>query len=183
MSHKNTMPASTVAGRLELRDPALSLRPVTTADDPFLRFLNAQERGAPYAGLGLPDTLLEKILATHLRAQTDGYVAQYRRAEQLMIHREGEPIGRLWLTLEPAPLGQGLRIIDMVLREEVRNNGIGRDILCSLVDSARSIGIARVTLSAFAANERAIKLCKRIGFRLVGGTDEVGNIAMVYPLT
>ncbi len=155
---------------------------MTTADQPFLTFLNAQERGAPYAGLGLPAGLLDKILETHLRAQTEGYMAQYRRAEHLIICRAWEPIGHLWLTLESGQQGQSLRIIDMVLREEVRNNGIGRDLLCSFVDSARALLLAQVTTSVFAANERAIKLCKRIGFRVIGGPDQSGNISMIYSL-
>jgi RimJ/RimL family protein N-acetyltransferase len=171
-----------LAERIRLRDPAMSLRIVAPADMSFQLQLNAEERGAAYAGLGLPDALVEKLLAAHLKAQSDDFRAQYPRAEHLIVSRHGEAIGRLSLTLEVNDFGLCLRLIDILLVQEQRGQGFGRDILCGIIDSARAMRLTRVNLSVFAANERAIRLFKKVGFRLQGGADESLNFAMIYPL-
>jgi RimJ/RimL family protein N-acetyltransferase len=175
-------PRLPVADRFTLRDRAMTLRAATATDDAFLQLLNRQERCAVYSCLGLPDPLLEKMLATHLRAQTEGFVEQYRGAERVLVCRQGEPIGRVWLALEGSGAARSLRLIDIALRTDVQGMGIGGDLLCSFVDSARAMRLERVIVSVFAGNDRGMKLCRRIGFGQQGVTDDAGNVTMVYPL-
>jgi len=165
-----------------LSDPTMSLRPAAALDDAFLIELNADERGIAYRGLGLPDSLVAQMLLSHLEAEIDAHAVQFPDAERMIICRDREPIGRLLVTLEISDFGLCLRLIDLALIAGMRGTGHGRAILCSIVDSARAMRLARVTLKVFAANERAIKLFKRIGFRTQGGVDEGMNVTMAYVL-
>jgi RimJ/RimL family protein N-acetyltransferase len=176
---KSDMP---LCNRLRLRDPALSLRPVDPLDDDFLIALNVQERGSAYRGLGLSDSLVAKMLAAHRDAEIEARADQFPFAEDLIICCNRHPIGRLAVTLEISDFGLCLRLIDPELSANMRGRGHGRTVLCGIIDSARAMKLARVTLTVFAAKVRAIKLFKHIGFRTQGGADDGMNLTMAYML-
>jgi RimJ/RimL family protein N-acetyltransferase len=168
--------------KIRMRTAGLALRPVQPADEPFLRRLNAEERSVAYDGLGLPSTLLEKLLECHLRAQADRIARQFPDAEHFIICFVDAPIGRLSLSLEHSQFGRCLRIVDIAVCADMRGRSLGRDVVGSIVAAARALRYGRVTLSVFAANEQAIKFFKKVGFRLKGGADEAQDMPMAFQL-
>ena len=58
--------------------------------------------------------------------------------------------------------------IDIGLREEFCNEGIGTELLKELIDYARKYGYEKLELGVFAINERAIHTYKKVGFKECG---------------
>ena len=168
--------------RIRLRDSDLALRLMVEDDQAFLDRLNAQERGPSYAELDLAEPLLRAMLATHLKAEADEFATLYPGRVELLILLRSAAIGRLVLNPEANEFGLCLRIVDLVLLSDFQNRGIGSDLLCSVIDSARALRFTRLLARVFGANEGAIRLLKRVGFRQQGSADAGVNIMLMYPL-
>lgn len=54
---------------------------------------------------------------------------------------------------------------NMLVKEEFRGRGVGTALLKSLIEWAKEQGAQKVMVSAYASNERAIELYKRMGFK------------------
>lgn len=171
-----------LVNRIKLRNIDLMLRPLVAEDQPFLERLNAQERAPSYADLGLSEPLLQAMLASHLKAEADEFKAQYPERVEFLVLCQSSEIGRLILNPEANDFGLCLRIVDLVLLNEVRNKGIGSDLVCSVIDSARALRFTRLLAKVFGANEGAIRLLRRVGFRQQGNADAGVNILLMYPL-
>jgi ribosomal protein S18 acetylase RimI-like enzyme len=63
-------------------------------------------------------------------------------------------------------------VLGMGVLASHRGEGIGKALLFSTIEAAKSIGISRIELEVFASNERAIKLYKDHGFIMEGVTKE-----------
>ncbi|MDH5688209.1 MAG: GNAT family N-acetyltransferase [Candidatus Bathyarchaeota archaeon] len=58
--------------------------------------------------------------------------------------------------------------IGLLIRSGHRDVGIGTEMMKTLIDQARMMGLKVLVLSVFATNERAIHVYKKVGFREVG---------------
>jgi ribosomal protein S18 acetylase RimI-like enzyme len=94
----------------------------------------------------------------HSRAQHTDYRRDYADADWLVIEREGEAVGRLYLDRR----AQAHRIIDIALMPHVRNRGFGRALLRDLLDEATAAG-KPVTIYVEKLNP-AMRLYQRLGF-------------------
>jgi len=63
--------------------------------------------------------------------------------------------------------GEG-QIMNIAVREAFRRQGIGRLLLCSLINEGKKRGTGLFTLEVSSGNEAAIRLYERFGFREVG---------------
>jgi RimJ/RimL family protein N-acetyltransferase len=54
--------------------------------------------------------------------------------------------------------------VSLAMRKEFRGLGLGRALLDTAVDWARAVGVAKLTLSVFPTNTRAIALYHAVGF-------------------
>ena len=89
--------------------------------------------------------------------------------------RYARPAGRLFLALdkERAAGCGALRRFDeqacemkrLYVRQEYRGNGVGREIINALMNSAREIGYVRMRLDTLPSMAKAISLYRTLGFR------------------
>jgi len=58
--------------------------------------------------------------------------------------------------------------LGLLIRSSYRDVGIGTEMMKTLIDQARIMGLKVLVLSVFATNERAIHVYKKVGFKEVG---------------
>jgi RimJ/RimL family protein N-acetyltransferase len=59
--------------------------------------------------------------------------------------------------------------IGIAIREGCRDVGLGTEMMRTLIEQAKSLGLKVLTLCAFATNERAIRVYEKVGFVKTGG--------------
>lgn len=129
---------------------------------PFLLALYASTRADELARAGWPPDAQRAFAAQQFGAQHKYYRTFYPDAEWLIVERDGEPLGRLYLDRSD----QELRIVDISLIPSYRGKGLGTAMLRDLLAHAAASG-RRVSLQVDAAN-RASALYRRLGFEQVG---------------
>jgi ribosomal protein S18 acetylase RimI-like enzyme len=154
-----------LAARIVPRNPLIRFKPVTVADEPFLRYLFNTVRAADFAGAGLPQAMLDVILDQQFRAQSKGYATQFPGATSLVVVKGSERVGRLLLAEEE----RRWHIVDIALLPSVRGQGIGSDIISAAARAAEEQGAEQLTLSVLAGNLAAQRLYLRLGFAAVDG--------------
>lgn len=143
---------------------ALSLRPALPDDLPFLAAVYASTRIEELAPTGWPDEAKTAFLQQQFSAQHDHYHTHYPGADFLIIERDGQPIGRLYVARWP----RELRLMDIALLPQYRNRGLGTQILRGLLAEAQASG-KRVSLHVEAYNP-AMRLYERHGFQKITDT-------------
>jgi RimJ/RimL family protein N-acetyltransferase len=59
-------------------------------------------------------------------------------------------------------------ILGIIIRNDFRDVGIGTEMMNTLIEKAREMGLKVLTLSAFASNKRAIHVYEKVGFTITG---------------
>jgi len=136
-------------------------RPMTDEDLPFAAALYASVRAEEVAMTGWPPQMQAAFLEQQHQAQHRHYRGFYPDGEWLIVERDGEAIGRLYLADEA---GSQL-LMDISLLPQERGAGLGTAILTDLVAAARNEGRA-MTLHVEAHNP-ARRLYERFGFATV----------------
>jgi ribosomal protein S18 acetylase RimI-like enzyme len=140
---------------------ALSLRPITPADDAFLARVYASSRAEELAVTGWSEELKEDFCRRQFDAQREYYAANYPEASFQIIERDGWPVGRLYVDRWE----KEIRIVDITLLPEFRGSGMGTKLLRDLQEEARS---ARKSLTIHVERfNRALGLYQRLGFEQV----------------
>jgi RimJ/RimL family protein N-acetyltransferase len=139
----------------------ITCRPMAETDLPFVEALYASTRAEEVALTGWPPEQQKAFLAQQHRAQHNHYRVSYATAEWLIVEREGEPIGRLYLDERE----DRVRIIDISLVPAARGRGIGGVLLADIIAAAEDCGLG-VTLHV-EVNNPARRLYERLGFRPV----------------
>ncbi len=133
-------------------------RPMVEADLPFAAALYASTRVEEVAMTGWPLDQQRAFLAQQHHAQHSHYRIHYAGMAWLILEREGQPIGRLYLD----DRSDELRIVDISLMPDARGLGIGRALLEDVQDLARAGG---KSLSIHVEkNNPARRLYDRLGF-------------------
>ena len=142
-------------------DFGISYRQFTEEDMPFVAELYASTRRDEVAMTGWPTEMQEAFLNQQHEAQHSHYSLHFADAEWLIIEREGEAIGRLYLRDVP----DDLHIIDISLIPENRGKGIGGAIMQDILDQARGRGKG-VSIHV-ERNNPARSLYARLGFEMI----------------
>jgi len=139
----------------------IAYRAMTDADLPFVAALYASTRAEEVAATGWPDDLRRAFLAQQHEAQHSHYRKFYPEAERLIIEREGEAIGRLYL----AEWERELRVVDIALVPAARGTGIG----CAILRDVQALATARGKAVSIHVekNNPARRLYDRLGFAAV----------------
>ncbi len=140
----------------------ITLRPESDDDLDLLRRVYGASRDREMALLISWSTeQKEEFLAQQFDAQRQHYRTHYPAASFDVIERDGKPIGRLYV----ARLEAEIRLMDIALLPEFRNQGIGRALCETLLAEAREEGCV-VSLHVEDDNP-AKRLYERLGFREV----------------
>ena len=138
-----------------------ALRPITPADRELLYRIYASTRAEELAVTGWDDTQKAAFLQMQFDAQHRYYMENYRDARFQVIEWDRAPVGRLYLARWP----DEIRIIDIALLPEYRGQGLGSQLLRSILADARQAGLP-VTIHVERFNP-ALSLYERLGFRMV----------------
>ena len=147
--------------------PRITVRSEAPQDEPFLRrLIMGTVEGQLGAAAWAPD-MREIILNLQYHARRQAIRSRFPDGESRMILVDGSEAG--WLHV--AELREETRLVEIMVLDEYRGQGIGTAVLRDLVARAKAAG-KPVRLSVDARNAGAMQLYERIGFRLTG-SDEV----------
>jgi ribosomal protein S18 acetylase RimI-like enzyme len=139
----------------------IALRPITSADAPFLRDLYATTRAEELRPVPWTDEEKRRFCNSQFAAQTAHYEEHYPGCAFSIVELEGRPIGRLYVHRGD----DDIRVVDNSLGPEVRGCGIGgtlmADILAEGDATAKSVSIHVEHFNP------ALRLYDRLGFRHV----------------
>jgi ribosomal protein S18 acetylase RimI-like enzyme len=147
------------SGRSDRLPRSLVFRPAVDADRPFLRALYASTREDEMRLLDWTEEQKDEFLTQQFNAQHVYYHEQFPAAEFLVVERNGEAIGRIYLDRRATEL----RLVDIALVPEARNQGLGRALLQDLLDEGRAANLP-VSIHVEQYNP-AMRLYLRLGFR------------------
>jgi ribosomal protein S18 acetylase RimI-like enzyme len=140
----------------------ISYRPVRPNDGELLFSIYASTREDEMRLVPWTEDEKQSFLRQQFEAQRTHYRRYLPETEYLVIERNGQPIGRLYLDRRD----DELRIVDIALLTEHRGGGIGNAILTDLIDEASGSGVpVRIHVER---NNPALGLYRRLGFREIG---------------
>lgn len=144
-------------------DRVIRLRGIQAQDENFLFQVYSSSRQDEMALVGWTDEQKEAFLRMQFNAQSSYYRGNYPGAEFQIILWNEQPIGRLYIhrTLHE------IRIIDITLLPDYRNQGIGA-YLMNWISVEAQTNCVPITLHVNKLNP-AKHLYDRLGFRLVEG--------------
>lgn len=136
----------------------ISYRPVEESDLPFLKRVYRSTREDELQMTGWDEAFKELFINQQFEAQHQYYHEAYHDASFEVILLDGIPAGRLYLWESV----HQIRIVDIALLPEYRNQGAGTTILQELIRKSETHG---KTLSIHVeVYNPALNLYKRLGF-------------------
>ncbi len=151
---------------------SIGLRPAVPADEPFLFQVYASAREEQLQLVGWNDDQKTALLRMQFAAQDSGYRQGFPGSGYEVILNDGQPVGRVFIHHST----DEIRVVDLGLLPEHRNQGIGGALLKAVLDEGTETGKpVRLHVETF---NRAVRLYERLGFVPIG-TDRV-HIEMEY---
>ena len=148
-------------GRSSRLPTSVSFRPAAEADKPFLCALYASTREDELRVVDWPETQKKAFLDTQFEAQHRYYHEQFPTADYLVVELDGEAIGRIYVDRR----ADELRLVDIALIPEARNQGLGEALLLDLLDEGQAASLPiRIHVEKF---NPAMHLYLRLGFKPV----------------
>lgn len=95
---------------------------------------------------------------------------------RLVAVRDGTVTG--WAALSPVSdrcVYGGVAEESVYVAEEARGRGVGRELLEALIAGAEESGIWTIQTGIFPENEASVRLHQRVGFRIVGTRERLGQ--------
>ena len=142
--------------------PAVTTRPVDSADTPFLMDVFAHGGDVP-AWVYAADP---KLLEFQFGAQRAAYDARFPGAVHEIILVDGEPAGRSWWT----EAADEIRILDIAVLPRFRRLGAGTTVYRALLARAREQN-KPVRASVGRLNAPSLAFHQRLGFTLTGESE------------
>ena len=142
------------------------LRPSRPEDRDFLFRLYASTREHELSALGWPPAQQEAFLRMQFNTQQQWYLATYSTAENKIIEKDHEPIGRMIVQRGP----EVWRLLDISLLPAHRGRGIGGELIRSLIEECGESG-AVLQLQVLNTNPAQL-LYTRLGF-IKTGEDQI----------
>jgi N-acetylglutamate synthase-like GNAT family acetyltransferase len=141
--------------------PVVSFRPASADDEEFLYGVYATTRSEEMKLVPWNEAQQEAFLRAQFIAQQEHYRGYYPQARHLVILRDGQAVGRIYVNQAEGEI----KILDVTLLPEHRGAGIGTPLIKQILDeasaSASSVAIYVETLSP------AMHLFERLGFSVV----------------
>jgi|SRR3569832_147436 len=165
-----------VAAGPALKRRGLSLRAAEASDLPFLQALFASFRAEEMALVPWPEAAKTGFLQSQFRLQHTHITTHFAGGDFLVIERDGQPAGRLYLDWRE----REALIVDVGFMPEHRGAGLGEAIVRWVAGLARERSLERVSLHVNLNNPRARKLYEKLGFK--AGVVEGQHLRMALPL-
>jgi ribosomal protein S18 acetylase RimI-like enzyme len=137
---------------------AITLRPATERDYPFMRLLYGAARAAEMQHFPFDEERKAQFLDQQFAAQYEHYKIHYPTCERNIIEHDGQPIGRLWID----EWREQIRLVDIALMPEWRGSGVGTKLLRDVLERGAKAG-KPVTIHVESFNP-ALRLYERLGF-------------------
>ena len=150
----------------------ITIRPCTPADAGRLSVVAAATFIETYAGIVDGEDLVAHCGTTHAPAAYAALLANPARPLFLATMEPGEaPVG--FLLMGPPDLPVETRAGDMELTRiyalhRFHGQGLGKRLMQTAIDTARSAGARRLLLAVYSKNDRANAFYQKCGFRQVG---------------
>lgn len=138
---------------------ALTLRPITPEDEPFLFQVYAAARSNEVAQVPWDDAQKEAFLSFQFNAQHQHYQTEFADADFSVILDAGAPVGRLYVDRR----ADEIRILDIALLPAHQGRGLGRELICKLLAEAVAAG-KPIGIYVESYQHRAQALFKSLGF-------------------
>ncbi|GGX70503.1 hypothetical protein GCM10007385_44410 [Tateyamaria omphalii] len=127
---------------------------------PFLRDLFMQVQRQAMGSLPLPEPALLQMLEQQHNAQVQEYKRAFPLAVNMILLKDGQPVGRLYVDFSSDPV----HMIDFAIVPSMQSKGIGSNVLQSLCEAAQNRSV-RLSLKVL-SGQRAEKLYARFGFEV-----------------
>lgn len=138
---------------------AIGFRPIIDNDLPFLSQLYASTRADEMAMVPWSEEEKAAFLQMQFNAQHSYYQQQFNDADFLIIYKNEESIGRVYVERR----ADEIRLIDIALKPEQRGLGLGTLLLEELLNEAKESQLpVRIHVEQF---NPALKLYQRLGFK------------------
>jgi ribosomal protein S18 acetylase RimI-like enzyme len=137
----------------------ISLRDALPEDEPFLFQVYASTRAEEMALVPWDEKQRQSFLNMQFAAQHSHYRSQFPAATFSIILRDESSIGRFYVLREQS----GIRIIDITVLPEYRNNGTGTALIQDLLNEAAQSG-QNVSIYVETYNP-SLRLFERLGFK------------------
>ena len=145
-----------------MNDYTITFRAYTPADTSFIQAVYASSREMEMALVPWTEAEKKSFLEMQCQAQLEHYQAHYQGAEHLIICKDDQPIGRLYVHRA----AKEIRLMDITLLPSYRNHGIGSQIIRDLMHEGDKSN-RPVTLHVEIINPDAVRLYQRLGFTAV----------------
>jgi ribosomal protein S18 acetylase RimI-like enzyme len=143
----------------KIKDGEITLRPAEPGDDDLLLRLYASTRAAEMTHVPWTPEQKDVFVNMQFVAQKQHYGAVYPNADHRIICWKEQPAGRLYLDRND----DAFHILDITVLPELRNTGIGSQVLRGVMEEARTAG-KPVTIFVETYNP-SVRLFERLGFR------------------
>jgi len=145
-------------------DKGITIRPEQTGDEDFLFKVYASTRQEELDLTGWNADMRAAFLDMQFKAMRQGYRTMFPAAEFSIILRDEGKMGRMVIDRTDMEI----RVVDLALLPEVRNQGIGTLLMQHICREAEQ-SKKTVTLSVL-KNTRPVSWYQRLGFSIIGQT-------------
>lgn len=156
--------------------PHVQLRPAVDSDALCLSVLAIQVFLDTYATGGIRPAIAREVMATYSESAFDAAVAD-PRTRIVVAERDGHLVGFAQLTLGARhallPLGAASELLRLYVQEPFTRQGLGTALLEEAERIARAAGSAKLWLTPWVHNRRAIAFYQRRGYADHGRTEFV----------
>ncbi len=139
----------------------VTLRPIEASDLDFLLHVYASTREDEMALTGWPSNQIAEFLQMQFTAQHRYYLEQLPPSEFNIIEADGESIGRIYV----GDWDDDVRLIDIALLPEHRNQGIGTHLIRDVM--ARAARLSKPVRLHVEQNNPARRLYERLDFEIL----------------
>ena len=143
--------------------PSLALRAIMPEDEQFLDEVYASTRAHELAQIPWDEAQRKMFLKMQLKARDQSYLMYYPAVDDRIILLADKRIGRLILSRTDAEI----RLVDITILPEFRNQGIGTSLIKDLLTEADAAG-KFVSLQVEKTNPQARALYERMGLTVKG---------------
>lgn len=142
-------------------DRTISFRPEEPSDEPFLLQLYASTRASEMQLVPWDTAQKEAFLRSQFALQTHHYRKYYADASFLIVQRDGQDIGRLYVHRSD----KCLLVVDIALMPAYRGAGIGGQLMRGVLSEAAAAG--KTVQIHVERNNPALRLYQRLRFRVL----------------